>query len=56
MAQVPKSGCFCGAVEVELTGQPNVRAYWRIGRTMTVFALSPYHPSARSISQSAVLP
>ena len=27
MAHVLKSGCFCGAVQVELTGQPNVQAY-----------------------------
>ena len=27
MEQVRKSGCFCGAVEVELSGAPNVQAY-----------------------------
>jgi hypothetical protein len=27
MAPVLKSGCSCGAVQVELTGQPNVQAY-----------------------------
>src|SRR4030095_7687097 len=27
MTQALKSGCFCGAVQVELTGQPNVQAY-----------------------------
>ena len=27
MAQALKSGCMCGAVQVELAGQPNVQAY-----------------------------
>ena len=27
MTQALKSGCICGAVQVELTGQPNVQAY-----------------------------
>jgi hypothetical protein len=31
VAQVTKSGCFCGAVEVELTGRPNVQVYCHCG-------------------------
>src|SRR6185369_8046504 len=31
MAQVTKSACFCGAVQVELSGEPNVQAYCHCG-------------------------
>jgi hypothetical protein len=31
MSQVRTSGCFCGAVQLELTGEPNVQAYCHCG-------------------------
>jgi hypothetical protein len=31
MADTLTSGCFCGAVQVELTGSPNVQAYCHCG-------------------------
>ena len=31
MSQVRTSGCFCGAVQLELTGEPNVQCYCHCG-------------------------
>src|SRR5438093_825449 len=31
MSEVRTSGCFCGAVQLELTGEPNVQCYCHCG-------------------------